>query len=114
MPPGHGGIIVAGILTDPALNRSWRAELEEMRLAVIANRRRLVETAARHQLGDRLSYIEEQNGMFSLLPVTDAEVLALRERHGVYVAGGGRANMCGVNESNVDHLCQALADVMAR
>jgi len=114
MPPAHGGIIVAGILADPALKKAWREELEEMRLAVIANRRLLVITAAEHQLGDRLSYIERQNGMFSLLPVTDAEVLALREKHGVYVAGGGRANMCGVNETNVGHLCEALADVTAR
>ncbi len=113
MPPAHGGIIVADILTDPALNKAWRAELEEMRLAVIANRRRLVKTAAEHQLGDQLTFIERQNGMFSLLPVSDAQVLALREKHGVYLAGGGRANMCGVNEANVGHLCEALADILA-
>ncbi|NWG91934.1 MAG: aromatic amino acid aminotransferase, partial [Parvularculaceae bacterium] len=41
-------------------------------------------------------------------------VLALRERHGIYVAANGRANLCGVNEGNVDHLCEALSDVLAR
>ncbi|MCB2098096.1 MAG: aspartate/tyrosine/aromatic aminotransferase [Parvularculaceae bacterium] len=113
MPPAHGGIIVAEILTDAALNRAWREELEGMRRAVVANRLLLVKTAAERQLGEKLNYITRQNGMFSLLPVSDAQVLTLREKHGVYLAGGGRANMCGVNDGNVGHLCEALADVLA-
>lgn len=113
MPPAHGGIMVADILSTPDLDRAWRAELESMRRAVVSNRRLLVKTAAEHQLGDPLSYIERQNGMFSLLPVDERQVQALRERHGVYIAGNGRANLCGVNESNVSHLCEALADVLS-
>ncbi|MFZ5619381.1 MAG: aromatic amino acid transaminase [Pseudomonadota bacterium] len=113
MPPAHGGILVADILTTPELVASWRAELEAMRTAVVTNRRLLVRTAAEHQLGGRLDYIARQNGMFSLLPLNEAQVLALRERHGIYVASNGRANLCGVNESNVGHLCEALADVLA-
>lgn len=114
MPPGHGAILVADILTTPDLDAAWRTELEAMRKAVVANRLLLVKTAAEHQLGDRFAAVARQNGMFSLLPVTDAEVLALREKHGVYIANGGRANLCGVNEGNVGHLCEALADVTGR
>lgn len=114
MPPGHGAILVADILTTPDLDAAWRTELEAMRKAVVANRLLLVKTAVEHQLSDRFSAVARQNGMFSLLPVTDAEVLALREKHGVYVAAGGRANLCGVNEGNVGHLCEALADVTGR
>lgn len=113
MPPAHGGIIVADILTSPDLDRMWRTELESMRRAVVANRRLLVKTAAEHQLDGKLNFFERQHGMFSLLPVNDAQVLALREKHGVYVAGDGRANMCGVNDGNVNHFCEALADVLA-
>lgn len=113
MPPAHGGILVADILTTPELSTLWRNELEGMRKAVVANRQLLVKTAAEHQLGGRLDYIARQNGMFSLLPLNEAQVLALRERHGIYVAGNGRANLCGVNEGNVGHLCEALADVLA-
>lgn len=112
MPPAHGGILVADILTTPELSTLWRDELEAMRKTVVANRLLLVKTAAEHQLGGRLDYIARQNGMFSLLPLNEPQVLALRERHGVYVAGNGRANLCGVNEGNVDHLCEALADVL--
>lgn len=114
MPPGHGALLVADILTTPELDLAWRAELEAMRKAVIAGRLLLVKTAREHQLGDRLDAIARQNGMFSLLPVSEAQVLALRERHGVYIFGNGRANLCGVNEGNVGHLCEALADVTGR
>jgi aspartate/tyrosine/aromatic aminotransferase len=113
MPPAHGGLLVAEILSTPDLKKHWRDELEAMRKAVVGNRLLLTKTAKEHQLGDRLDYIARQNGMFSLLPVTEPQVLALRERHGVYVAGNGRANLCGVNAGNVGHLCEALADILA-
>lgn len=113
MPPAHGAILVADILSTPDLSMIWRRELETMRRAVEDNRRLLVRTARDHQLGGRLDFIERQNGMFSLLPVDERQVLALRERHGIYVAGNGRANLCGVNDGNVAHLCEALADVLS-
>ncbi len=112
MPPAHGGILVADILTTPDLSQLWRRELDEMRLAVKGNRTLLVKSAQERQLGDRLDFIARQHGMFSLLPLNETQVLALRDRHGVYVAGNGRANLCGVNKGNVDHLCGALSDVM--
>jgi aspartate/tyrosine/aromatic aminotransferase len=114
MPPAHGGILVADILATPALDRQWRSELDAMRRAVIDNRRLLVKTAADHQLGDRLDFVARQHGMFSILPLTEPQVVALREQHGVYLAPNGRANLCGVNEGNVAHLCEALAAVVAR
>ncbi|MEZ5896917.1 MAG: amino acid aminotransferase [Parvularculaceae bacterium] len=113
MPPAHGGVIVAEILSDPALAKAWKDELEAMRLAVIGNRKLLVETAREHQLGDRLDYIAAQHGMFSMLPLNPEQVMAMRERHGVYMAGNGRINMCGVNKHNVGHLVAGVADVLA-
>ena len=70
-------------------------------------------TAPPLSLGERLAYIAGQNGMFSLLPMTEASVAAAKERYGVYIVGKGRINLCGVNEGNVDYLVNALKDVMA-
>lgn len=112
MPPAHGGSIVSEILHSPALEKLWREELTEMREAVIGNRRRLVRTAAEMQLPRDLSFIEGQNGMFSMLPLSEGEVKTLRESHGVYAVGSGRINLCGVNEGNVARLCEALGAVM--
>ncbi len=114
MPPAHGALLVAGVLSDPALEASWRAELETMRLAVKQSRRLLVEAARAHQLGDRLNHLLKQNGMFSLLPIDEAQVDALRDRHAIHAVGSGRVNLCAVNEDNADRIAAALADVMRR
>ncbi len=114
MPPAHGALLVAEVLADPALEASWRAELEEMRLAVKGSRKLLVDAAHAHQLGDRLNHLLRQNGMFSLLPIDEAQVTTLRERHALHLVNSGRINLCAVNEGNADRIASALADVMRR
>ena len=111
MPPAHGGAIVAEILGSPELEGIWRDELAQMTAEVRGNRKTLVDAAASQGLGNRLAYIEAQNGMFSMLPLSTEGVAAMRDKHGIYIVGGGRINMCGVNTSNVDHLVRAFKDV---
>jgi aromatic-amino-acid transaminase len=36
-----------------------------------------------------------QNGLFSIVPLSPDQVLAMREKHGVYMAGSGRINVAG-------------------
>ena len=112
MPPAHGGAIVSEILRTPELLAAWRGEAAAMRRALQDSRKLLARTAASMQLPASLDFVERQNGMFSLLPLVDAQVAALRERHGVYVVAGGRVNVCGVNPDNVERLCEALGDVL--
>jgi aspartate aminotransferase len=114
MPPAHGALLVAEVLADPALEQSWRAELEEMRLAVKRSRGMLVQAARAHQLGDRLDHLLKQNGMFSLLPLDEDQVAQLRDKHAIHAVGSGRINLCAVNEDNADRICAALAAVMRR
>lgn len=111
MPPAHGGAIVAEILRSPELTKLWRDELSEMTATMRANRRLLVKTAREMGLGNRLSFIEGQNGMFSLLPMTVEQVTAARERHAVYIVGAGRINLCGVNPGNVERIVRAYKEV---
>ncbi len=111
MPPAHGGLIVSKILHDDSLRAAWKNELDHMRGAVIGNRELLVKTAREMQLGDRLDFITRQRGMFSMLPVTKEQTDVFREKHGVYMTGNGRINMCGVNTSNVEAIVTAYKDV---
>jgi aspartate/tyrosine/aromatic aminotransferase len=111
MPPAHGGHIVAEILSSKDLSKIWQEELSEMCKAVKNNRARFAATARDMGMGDSLNFVEYQNGMFSLLPLTEAQVMSLRTDYGIYLAGSGRANMCGINEGNVDYLCAAYRDV---
>ncbi|MYC96209.1 MAG: aspartate/tyrosine/aromatic aminotransferase [Caldilineaceae bacterium SB0661_bin_32] len=111
-PPAHGGQIVAEILGDPELRKRWEVELAEMRNRINDMRHLFVETLDQQGAGPDFSFIARQRGMFSFSGLTPTQVQALRERHSVYIVGSGRINVAGMTESNMDYLCEALADVL--
>jgi hypothetical protein len=49
-----------------------------------------------------------QNGLFSMLPLSSEQILAIRERHGVYMAGTGRINIAGLTTGNIEKFIEAL------
>lgn len=112
MPPAHGGAIVSEILHSAELTTMWQTELAAMAEHVRDNRWLLVEAGRECGLGNRLTYIENQHGMFSLLPITVAEVNDLKEDYGIYMVGAGRINLCGIHSSNVNYLVESLSAVM--
>ncbi|MEL7030288.1 MAG: aminotransferase class I/II-fold pyridoxal phosphate-dependent enzyme, partial [Pseudomonadota bacterium] len=75
------------------------------------NRQLLADRATAAGL-EGLDAVVRQTGMFSLLPLDRAQVIRMREAHGVYLTPSGRINLCGVNSGNVDPLVGALSDVM--
>lgn len=107
-PPDHGAAVVKAVLSSPELTHQWRAELDAMRVRVNAVRARL--SGIPLQRLD-LSRLLQQRGMFALLPLSSDQVLALRERHAVYVDASGRINVAGLNDSNFDGFAAGLADV---
>jgi aromatic-amino-acid transaminase len=54
-----------------------------------------------------------QNGLFSILPLSAEQIAALRDKHGVYMAGSGRINVAGLTMGNIDQFIAAVADVSA-
>ncbi|HEX8571554.1 MAG TPA: amino acid aminotransferase [Allosphingosinicella sp.] len=106
MPPDHGAAIVHIVLEDPGLRSDWNAELREM----CARIRRLRARLAAYD--ERLAYIDAQNGMFSMLPLSPAQVLELREEKGIYMAGSGRFNVVGLSDDNVDRFAAAVVEKM--
>ncbi|MGH6785359.1 MAG: aromatic amino acid transaminase [Novosphingobium sp.] len=109
MPPDHGAAAVRLILEDEALIAQWQDELDTMRARINQVRTQL---AAAGMAGSvDLAPVGAQNGLFSMLAVTPEQVLALRERHAVYMAGSGRINVAGLTTANVERFIAALADV---
>src|SRR3954471_5857634 len=102
MPPDHGAAIVHLVLDDPGLRSDWNAELLEMCARIRSLRARLA------AYDERLAYIDRQNGMFSILPLTPAQVLELREEKGIYLAGSGRFNVVGLSDDNVGLFAAAV------
>ena len=107
MPPDHGAAVVRIVLEDAALRADWLAELDSMRERVLSLRARI---AAAHP---DLAYIAGQNGMFSMLPVSPAQVLKLRQEHAIYMADSGRFNILGMADDAVDRFVAAVVSVMS-
>ncbi|NRP72020.1 Aromatic-amino-acid aminotransferase [Ensifer psoraleae] len=99
MPPDHGAAVVRTILADDDLARDWAEELEAMRLRMTGIRRALAEgLRTRWQA---LGAIADQEGMFSMLPLSEAEVMRLRSEHGIYMPTSGRINIAGLKTAEV-------------
>lgn len=111
-PPAHGGAIVSTILGDAELRRRWEAELAQMRQRIVRVRELFVKTLAAKGIRRDYSFLTRQKGMFSFLGLTQEQVETLREKHGVYMVGSGRVNVAGLNESNIDRVCEAIAAVV--
>ena len=106
MPPDHGAAVVRTVLDDPELRADWNAELKEMCARIRSLRARLA------AYDPRLAYIDQQNGMFSMLPLSEQAVLELRESHGIYMANSGRFNVVGLSDANVDIFAAAVVEKM--
>ena len=106
MPPDHGAAIARIVLDDPDLRADWNAELKEMCARIRSLRSRLA------AFDPRLAYIDGQNGMFSMLPLTPDQVLELRLDRGIYMAPSGRFNVVGLSDSNVDIFAAAVVEKM--
>ncbi|WP_426267117.1 amino acid aminotransferase [Sphingomonas sp. LHG3443-2] len=106
MPPDHGAATVRTVLEDSALAGDWRAELDEMHARIRMVREKIAGT------DPRLAYIAEQQGMFSMLPLSVDQVRQLRESHAIYMADSGRANLIGIADHEIDRFCAAIVETM--
>jgi len=99
------------ILEDEALRADWKAELEEVRLNMLSLRVQLAEELRRATNSDRYDFVAHHRGMFSRLGLSEAQVMELREKHGVYMVGDSRINIAGLNAATVPVLAAAIASV---
>lgn len=108
MPPDHGAACVREVLADEALRASWRAELDGIR-AHIKKTRAALASARINSIPMHL--IATQKGMFSTLPLSQAQILALRETHGIYMTDAARINVAGLRETDLPRFIDALKAV---
>ncbi len=114
MPPDHGAAIVATILGDPALTAEWQEDVERMR-GRIEHLRSAFSQRMEDLLGnDRFSFVRRQAGMFSYLGISADQVRQLAAEYGIYMLDTSRTSIAGLNDGNIDYVCQALARIVAR
>ncbi len=108
MPPAHGAGIVATILGDAQLRIEWENELNAMRTRMKGLRESLSDALVSATGSNALAALKAQNGMFSQLPVTAAQTIELRDKHGVYMPASGRINIAGLNPKDIPALSEIL------
>lgn len=112
MPPDHGANVASVILSDSALTKQWRDELESMRVRMIDQRTKFAQALRERSNSDKFDFIAEQKGMFSRLPLSAEQVEQLRSDKGIYIVGDGRINVAGLPETGLDELADAIVSVM--
>ncbi len=107
MPPDHGAACVREVLADAALRASWRAELDQIRAHIKKTRAALaaarINTIPMHLIG-------AQKGMFSTLPLTPAQISAMRSDYGIYMTDLARINVAGLCGAVVGRFLDSLAN----
>lgn len=113
-PPAHGAQIVATILSDESLKSRWLEELSKMRGLIQQMRSAFYEGMSERGYGEPFWGVKDQCGMFSLLPLTREQVVRLRQEFAIYMVGSGRINLAGLNEANLEFVCDSIAKVMPK
>ncbi|WP_282610195.1 amino acid aminotransferase [Pelagibius sp. Alg239-R121] len=114
MPPHHGAAVVHRVLEDPALRQLWSEELSGMRERLTSLRKGLAAALAGFNDDGSWAQIGSQNGMFSLLGLSDAEVSWLRDEKAIYLVPGGRINFAALREREIPALAEALSELRHR
>jgi len=108
-PPDHGAAAVRIVLEDEALTAQWLDELDQMRERMRQVRAKLAAAGTSGSVD--LTPMGGQNGLFSIVPLSKEQVLEMREKHGVYMAGSGRINVAGLTMGNIDKFIAAVGEV---
>ncbi len=112
-PPVHGGQITSDVLNDPELYAAWVQEVAEMRRRIAFVRKEAHEQLSAKLPGYDSSYFVKQHGMFTYTGLSNEQLLALREKHGVYIIDSGRISVPGLNTRNIAYFTDAMADVLS-
>lgn len=109
--PDHGPSVVRTILQNPELKTLWLDELDQMRQRVTQVRKEIVDIEQREFGRNDLGYLARQSGMFSLLPLTEAQETDLTQCHGIHVVKGGRVNVARLGSKDIPMLISAIHTV---
>ena len=111
-PPTHGAQVVASVLADPGLRALWEDELGGMRRRIKQMRVALADRLRAAGVDRDLSFITQQQGMFSYSGLTQPQMQRLRDEFAVYGVDSGRICVAALNSRNIEHVCASIAKVL--
>jgi aromatic-amino-acid transaminase len=111
-PPTHGAQVVAMVLGTPELRALWEDELAGMRSRIKTMRHALQDKLQAAGVKQDISFITQQQGMFSYSGLSAEQMKRLREEFGVYGVDSGRICVAALNSGNIDRVVGAMVSVM--
>jgi aromatic-amino-acid transaminase len=108
-PPVSSVKVTNLILESSELQAVWYEELATSRERLVHIRNTFQNLLTEH--GSKICHLKGQRGLFSLLDLSIKEVHQLRNEYGIYLLDNGRANLAGLNDSNVNYVANAIANL---
>ena len=110
-PPDHAAEIINILLNDKILKNEWLTELVSMQQRIVSLREKLSKSLQNKVQTDYFSFISVQNGMFSLLPISEQGIITLRKEDGIYLMPDGRINIASLPENKIDFIASKICSL---
>ncbi|GAV55500.1 hypothetical protein ZYGR_0AV01310 [Zygosaccharomyces rouxii] len=103
-PPGYGCRVATMVLSSKDFKRDWYKNVEAMVQRLLN---------VRQGMYDRLGWkglinFEQQHGMFFYTGLKPHALNRLREEYSIYMTMDGRLSLSGINDHNIDYVCDAF------
>ncbi len=110
-PPDHAAEIINILLGDKILKNEWLTEISNMQKRIVSLRDKFSKILQNKLQTDYFSFLNVQNGMFSLLPISEEGIMTLRKKNGIYLMPDGRINIASLPENKIDFIASKICSL---
>ena len=75
---------------------------------MVSLRKKLSKSLQNKLQTDYFTFLSVQNGMFSLLPISEEGIMTLRKENGIYLMPDGRVNIASLPENKIDFIASKI------
>ncbi|GAV50709.1 hypothetical protein ZYGR_0Z01320 [Zygosaccharomyces rouxii] len=107
-PPAYGCRVATMVLSSDDFKRDWYKDVESMVQRLLNVRQGMYD-----RLGwEGLINFEQQHGMFFYTGLKPHALNRLRDEYSIYMTMDGRLSLSGVNDHNIDYVCDAFKAIL--
>ena len=110
-PPDHAASLINILLENEELKSEWLLEIGHMQKRIETLRKKLSKSLQEKQKSDFFSFLNIQNGMFSLLPISQEGIMSLRNDNGIYLMPDGRINIASLPENKIEYISSEICSL---
>lgn len=111
-PSLYGARVINKVVNDKELNQQW---LNEQKIVFERNkavRKMVIEEMKAQNVKVNFDFLSKQKGIYLFLDLTESQNDKLAREHLVFLAVGGRVNLSGINQSNLNAFVGAVKKVL--